>query len=56
MLKRAKTDDYTLKPECIYKEFVNEIEKKGINIESIPNKNQIKVKIGALKRSEKRKI
>ena len=51
ILKRVATDNHTLKPECIYKEFVNEIEKEGINIESIPDKRQIKVKIGALKRN-----
>ena len=49
-------DDNILKPECIYKAFVNEIEKEGINIENIPNKIRIKVKIDALKRSEKRRI
>ena len=38
VLKRIVTDDHTLKPECIYKVFVNEIEKEGINMESIPNK------------------
>ena len=56
VLKRVAAADHTLKPECIYKVFVNEIEKKGINIICIPNKKQIKVKIAALKRSEKRRI
>ena len=56
ILKRVVADDHTLKPECIYKAFVNEIEKEGINTERISNKKQMKVKIGTLERSEKRRM